>query len=234
MRARFWFFSDYMRPAIRLAALMGLQVIYVFTHDSIGLGGDGPTHQPVEHLAALRAMPGLHVLRPADARETAECWQAALARTNGPSALVLSRQGLAHQPGTGQGGVQRGAYVLAEPPQSLPLQALVFATGSEVELAMQARSQLAENQVGVRVVNVPCWERFWAQPEAYRNTVLAAHVQARVAVEAAVAQGWERFLGINGHMIGMRSFGESAPETALYDHFGITVQAVVQAVKAQL
>ena len=227
-------FSDYMRPAIRLAALTGLQVIYVFTHDSIGLGQDGPTHQPVEHYAALRAIPNLSVFRPGDARETLECWRAALERRDGPSALLLTRQKLPGQPCDSPDSTNRGGYVLAEPPNGLNLQALLLATGSEVQLAMAAREILAEQKIGARVVSLPCWESFDAQPQSYRDQVLPPQVTCRVAVEAGVTLGWERYLGLNGVMIGMRGYGGSAPYEQLYEHFGITADAVVQAVKKSL
>ncbi|MCZ6748018.1 MAG: transketolase, partial [SAR324 cluster bacterium] len=215
-------FSDYMRPSIRLAALSGLQVIYVFTHDSIGLGEDGPTHQPVEHFAALRSIPNLCVFRPGDARETVECWQAALERRDGPSLLLLSRQKLPGQPYGGNDGSAKGGYVLADAPDGLSLQAVLHATGSEVQLAMDAREQLAQDKIGARVVSLPCWELFEAQPEAYRKQVLAPEVSCRVAVEAGVAFGWERYIGIGGVMIGVPAYGRSAPYQHIYEALGIT------------
>ncbi len=230
----FMAFSDYMRPAIRLAALMGLPVIYVFTHDSIGLGEDGPTHQPIEHLASLRAIPNLHVFRPADACETAECWCCALGSKSTPSALVLSRQALPNQNHTGHGGVERGGYVLEDSPPDMPLSAVLYATGSEVALALQARSLLLEQGIGTRVVSVPCHERFFAQTKAYQREVLAPHAKARVAIEAGVMQGWEPFVGEKGCMIGMQSYGGSAPAGELFEQFGFTPGAVVKAVESLL
>ncbi|MBI4082580.1 MAG: transketolase [Candidatus Lambdaproteobacteria bacterium] len=227
-------FSDYMRPAIRLAALMKLQVIYVFTHDSIGLGEDGPTHQAVEHYAALRAIPNLYVIRPGDTRETLEAWQVALARQDGPTALLLTRQKIPTLPGTGAGGLAKGGYVLAEPPAGLPLQALLLGTGSELHLALGAHDALAKDGIGARVISMPCWELFEAQPEAYKQHLLPRAVECRVAIEAGVAQGWERYLGGRHSLVGMKSFGASAPAEELFKHFDITVEAVVRAAKRQL
>ena len=229
----FLIFADYMRPAMRLSALMGQRVIYVLTHDSIGLGEDGPTHQPVETLASLRAIPNMAVLRPADAVETAECWAIALARASGPSVLALTRQGLPalrteHEPENLCG---RGAYVLAEAEGER--RATVLATGSEVGLAMEARHALQADGVPTTVVSMPCWELFDEQDAAYRDAVLAPGT-ARVAVEAAVAQGWEKYLGDGGGFVGMETFGASAPAGQLYQHFGITPEKVVAAVKARL
>lgn len=230
----FLMFSDYMRPSIRLAALTGIQVIYVFTHDSIGLGEDGPTHQPVEHFAALRAIPNLRVYRPGDSRETLESWAEALKQRDGPSALLLTRQKLPTLPGTGEGGVARGGYVLADAPDGLELKALLLGTGSELHLAALARDALAAEGIGARVVSLPCWEVFAAQPESYHNDVLPPAVTCRVAVEAGVSQGWERWLGTTGRMVGMTGYGGSAPAGDLFAHFGITAEAVVKAAKAQL
>ena len=225
----FLVFSDYCRPAIRLSALMGLRVIYVLTHDSIGLGEDGPTHQPVEQLAALRAIPNLHVFRPADAVETAECWELALAARATPSVLALTRQSV---PGlrrdAGENRAARGGYVLAEAEGSRRV--TLLATGSEVGLAMAAREQLKAQGITAAVVSIPCWDLFDAQDEAYRNTVLGS--VPRVAVEAACAMGWERYIGMGGRFVGMHSFGASAPADALFSHFGITVDAVVKAALA--
>jgi len=227
-------FSDYMRGSVRLAALTGTQVIYVWTHDSIGLGEDGPTHQPVEHYAALRAMPNLRVFRPADARETVECWMEALRHTTGPSALLLTRQKVPTLEGTGKGGAAKGGYVLADAPDGLPLRVLLLGTGSELHLAVQAREALAKEGIGARVVSLPSWELFEAQSAAYHEQVLPAAVQARVAVEAGVRLGWDRWIGSTGAMVGMTTFGGSAPAGELYKHFGITAKAVAQAAKAQL
>jgi len=227
----FLIFSDYMRPAVRLSAIMGTQVIYVFTHDSIGLGEDGPTHQPVEHYAALRAIPNLYLFRPGDIRETLESWEAALKRTDGPSALPLTRQNLPTQPGTGEGGVAKGGYILADAPKGKRLRVLLLATGSELHLAMEAREALAKSGIGARVVSLPCWELFEKQPPAYRNQVLPPRIKARVAVEAGVSLGWERYIGMDGLMVGMKGFGGSAPYLKLYESFGITTAAVVRAAK---
>ena len=226
----FLVFSDYMRPSIRLAALMGLQVIYVFTHDSIGLGEDGPTHQPVEHAAALRAIPGLHVWRPADARETLEAWEAALRYRNGPSALLLSRQKVPSLPGTGVGAGQ-GGYIVAPSPGGLPCRALLLATGSELQLAVKAQALLAAGKIGAQVVSLPCFEAFRAQPEFYRNQVLPPEVTCRVAVEAGVGQGWDEFTGRRGAFVGLSDFGASAPYEQIYAARGLTVEAVVEKVK---
>ena len=221
----FLVFADYCRPAIRLAALMGQRVVYVMTHDSIGLGEDGPTHQPVEHLASLRAIPNLLVFRPADALETAECWEAALENAHGPSLLSLSRQNLPavrleHGPDNLSA---RGAYVLAEAqgPRALTL----LATGSEVHLALAARDRLAAEGVPTAVVSMPCWELFERQEAAYRASVLGT--APRLAVEAASPFGWTRYVASEADVIGMRGFGASAPAKALFEHFGITVEAIL-------
>jgi transketolase len=227
-------FSDYMRPAMRLSALMGLQVIYVLTHDSIGLGEDGPTHQPVEHYAANRAIPNLHVYRPCDIRETVECWDAALKRTDGPAAMLLTRQKLPTLPATGKGGAAKGGYVVADAPKGMALKVILMGTGSEVHLAVEAREILASQKIGARVVSMPCWEAFAEQPQAYRDKVLPPRVTARVAVEAGVAQGWGDWLGSKGVMVGMTGFGGSAPYDQLYKHFGITAAAVVRAARSAL
>ncbi len=225
----FLVFSDYCRPSIRLSALMGLRVVYVMTHDSIGLGEDGPTHQPVEHLAALRAIPNLHVFRPADAVETAECWELALAARSNPSVLALTRQSLpALRRDSGENRAACGAYVLAEAEGVRKV--TLLATGSEVSLAMTARDQLKAKGIAAAVVSIPCWELFDVQDETYRNTVLGS--VPRVAVEAASPMGWERYIGMGGRFIGMRGFGASGPADALYKHFGITVDAVVEAALA--
>jgi transketolase len=228
-------FSDYARPAIRLAAFMGAGVVYVMTHDSIGLGEDGPTHQPVEHLAALRAMPGLYVYRPADAVETAECWALALRRRDAPSLLALTRQPLPllradPQQGLDQNLCARGGYVLTE--TSSRRQVTLLSTGSEVSVAVAASTVLAADGIGTAVVSMPCWELFEAQPEEYRSAVLG--VAPRVAVEAAVQFGWERWLGPRGAFIGMTGFGASAPGEALYPYFGITAERVATAARSLL
>jgi transketolase len=228
----FLVFADYMRPAIRLAALMRQPVVYVFTHDSIGLGEDGPTHQPIEHLASLRAMPNLYVFRPADAVETMECWALAVARTDGPSVLALSRQGLPTI--CGEAGVEnrsaRGGYVLAEAEGSR--RATLIATGSEVSLALEARGKLQEAGIPTAVVSLPCWELFAQQDPIHQAQTLGAGL--RVGIEAACGFGWERFLGLAGLFVGMEGFGASAPMEKLYPHFGITAEAVVAAVTARL
>jgi transketolase len=226
----FFVFSDYMRPPVRIAALNKQPVIYVWTHDSVGLGEDGPTHQPVEHLMALRAMPHLWVVRPADANETTAAWRLALERTGGgPIGLVLSRQDLPVVTAPGAPGAERGAYVLAE--ATGPVQAIVIATGSEVQLALAARTELEAAGVGVRVVSMPCWELFAEQDAAYREHVLPAAVTARVAVEAGVTFGWREWVGTRGVVIGLDRFGASAPGEILLEQFGITAAAVVAAVR---
>ena len=235
----FLVFSDYARPAMRLAALMGQPVVYVMTHDSIGLGEDGPTHQPVEHLAALRAMPNMAVLRPADTVETAEAWQIALERTDGPTVLALSRQGVptVRTEHKAKNLTAQGAYVLAEAEGKR--QAILLATGTEVSVAMAARDILQAGGVGTRVVSMPCWELFEQQDDAYRKRVLPGG-PVRVAVEAAVRLGWDRWLiGERGKrekagFVGMHGFGESAPAGDLYAHFGITAEAVADKVRALL
>jgi transketolase len=225
----FLIFTDYCRPAIRLSALMKLRVISVMTHDSIGLGEDGPTHQPVEHLAALRAIPTLLVFRPADPVETAECWELALGERSRPSILALTRQGVPSlRKDAGDNKSARGAYVLAE--ATGKRQVTLLATGSEVGLAMIAREQLAAKNIAAAVVSMPCWKLFEAQDEAYRKQVLGE--APRVAVEAAGGLGWDRYIGPNGRFIGMTGFGASAPAEALYKHFGITPEAVVSAALA--
>jgi len=222
----FLVFTDYCRPAIRLSALMKLRVIYVMTHDSIGLGEDGPTHQPIEQLAALRAIPHLQVFRPADAVETAECWELALAHTDRPSILALTRQPVpALRKDGGENRSARGAYVLAEADGARKV--TLLATGSEVGIAMTARERLAAKGVAAAVVSMPCWALFEQQDEAYRRGVLGS--APRVAVEAAAEFGWNRYIGDRGRFIGMHDFGASAPIEALYPHFGITAEAVVEA-----
>jgi transketolase len=225
-------FSDYARPAIRLSAFMGVGVIYVMTHDSIGLGEDGPTHQPVEHLAALRAIPGLYVYRPADPVETAECWALALHRRNAPSLLALTRQSLPllrHEGGS-ENLTARGAYVLAEAEGAR--QVTLLATGSEVSLAMTAREALAKDGIRAAVVSMPCWELFEASGKDYQQAVLGT--APRVAVEAAIEFGWDRWLGTRGAFIGMKGFGASAPGEALFPHFGITPEKVAEAARSLL
>ncbi len=232
----FLVFSDYMKPSIRLAAIMKLPVIYIGTHDSIGLGEDGPTHQPVEHLAMLRAIPNLVVLRPADATETIEAWRVAMRRTGGPTVLALSRQKL---PVLDRGtlgaadGVGRGAYVLLDPPAASP-QAILIATGSEVHLALDAARALAAERVRVRVVSMPSWELFAAQPDAYREQVLPSSVRVRVGIEAGSGFGWERWTTDDGDMIAMTGFGASAPADRLFKEFNFTAANVAATVRRLL
>ena len=234
--ATFLIFSDYMRPAIRLSALMEIPSIFVFTHDSIGLGEDGPTHQPIEQLTSLRAIPQMRVIRPCDANEVAEAWRVIMGMTDRPVCLVLSRQKLPTFDRSRFGsakGVAKGAYVLADAAGGKP-QAIVIATGSEVQLAMAAQEKLSRDGVRVRVVSMPSWELFEAQPETYRDSVLLPDIDARVSVEAGSTVGWERYVGRDGTMIGMHSFGASAPANDVYRHFGITTEAVEKAVRDQL
>jgi transketolase len=225
--ATFFVFSDYMRPAIRLAALNGQPSIYVLTHDSVGLGEDGPTHQPVEHLMSLRAMPNLVVQRPADANETAAAWRYAMTRKDGPVALVLSRQDLPVVTEPGAPGAERGAYVLADGDD-----AILLATGSEVSLALEARLALAAKGIQARVVSMPSWELFRAQPASYRASVLPPQIAVRVSIEAGVTMGWSEWLA-GGVAIGIDRFGASAPGELLLAEFGLTVSAVVAAVEKQ-
>jgi transketolase len=225
----FLVFTDYCRPAIRLSALMRQRVIYVMTHDSIGLGEDGPTHQPVEHLASLRAIPNLNVMRPADGVETAECWELAVRPGETPWILALTRQGVPNlrTVHTDENLCAKGAYVLAE--TAGPRDVTILATGSEVGVAMEARAVLAKEGVQAAVVSMPCWELFAAQPAAYREAVLG--FAPRIAVEAAVELGWERWLGERGAFVGMHGFGASAPAAQLFEHFGITPAAVAAAAR---
>jgi transketolase len=225
----FLVFSDYMRPAIRLAAMMGLRLIYVFTHDSIGLGEDGPTHQPIEQLAALRTIPNLTDMRPADANETAQAWLTALRRTNGPTALVLTRQALPtldreqFQPAS---GLAKGAYVLADLGDSPPELALM-ASGSEVQLICDAGKQLAAEGVSVRLISFPSWEIFSEQPEGYQRQVFPPELSARLAVEAGSPMGWERWVGDSGKIMGLDRFGASAPYQEIYANLGLSVERIV-------
>ena len=230
----FLIFSDYCRPAIRLSALMKQRVVYVMTHDSIGLGEDGPTHQPVEQMAALRAIPNLKMFRPADAVETVECWQLAIENQDGPSVLALSRQGLPAQriEHTDENLSGRGGYILREA-EGGAASVVLIATGSEVSIAMEARDVLQGEGQPTRVVSLPCWELFDAQDQAYRDGVLGGDA-VRIGIEAAVSLGWERYLGSNGVMIGMHGFGASAPAGELYEHFGITAEAVIGAARKAL
>ncbi len=227
----FLVFADYMRPSIRLAALMRQRVIHVLTHDSIGLGEDGPTHQPVETLAGLRAIPHLFVFRPGDAMETAECWELAVKRADGPSVLALSRQNLTPFRGeAGENRCARGGYIVEE--ASGPRRATLIATGSEVSLAVVARAALEAEGIATAVVSLPCWELFAAQDAGYREQVLGSAL--RVGIEAAIGFGWERWLGPEGLFIGMEGFGASGPAEELFRHFGLTAEAVTAAVKKRI
>ena len=231
--ATFFNFTDYMREPIRLSALMDIPSLWVMTHDSIGLGEDGPTHQPIEQLAALRAVPHLLVFRPADANEVTECWRVALKAQHRPSLLVLSRQALPtfdRSKGGAATGVERGAYVLAEAEGGKP-DVLLLGTGSEVAMAMTAREQLAKSGIHARVVSMPCWELFEEQDAAYRESVLPAAVTARVSVEAAAALGWDRYVGPKGTILAMHSFGASAPIKDVQKHFGFTPENVAEAAR---
>jgi transketolase len=232
--ATFLVFSDYMRHSIRLSAMMSLPVVWVFSHDSIGIGKNGPTHQPVEYLASLRAMPNLDVMRPADAVEAAECWQLAIANRRSPTAIVNSRQALPaiRTRHVDENLCARGAYVLADA-EGGARRATVFASGSEVAIALAARAALQAQGVPTAVISVPCWERFERQDDAYRAMIIGRGT-ARVAVEAAVKLGWERFVGEDGAFVGMSTFGASGPEAELFRHFGITPEAVVAAVLRQV
>jgi len=228
----FLIFSDYMRPAIRLACLMKQHVIYVLTHDSIGLGEDGPTHQPIEHLASLRAMPNLTVLRPADANETAEAWRFAVKNNKGPTVLALTRQSIPTFDRSVLGpadSLHRGAYVLKDV-DGTP-DALILASGSEVKLGLEAAETLANNGIIARVISMPSWELFEAQPQDYKDSVLPENITNRVAIEAGATQGWHKYVGSRGKVIGLDHFGASAPINDLFTHFGITAESVVQAVQ---
>ncbi len=231
-------FSDYMRPAVRLAALMDIDTIYIWTHDSIGLGEDGPTHQPIEHLAALRAIPQLAVVRPADPNETAYAWRSIIARGNGsgPVGFILTRQGVPVLEGTDNDGVARGAYVLGNPPAEEVRDAdvLIIATGSEVQIAVEAQKQLAAEDIVAFVVSMPCVEWFEKQPEEYRNSVLPPEVSARVAVEAGIAMPWHRWVGDTGEIVSIEHYGESADDKTLFREFGFTPENVVAAAKRAL
>jgi transketolase len=231
--ATFLTFSDYMRPVMRLAAQMHIAPLYIFTHDSIGLGEDGPTHQPIEHVSSLRTIPGVTVFRPADANESAGAWRAAMQITDGPSILIFTRQKLRVLDPAGVGdNVAKGAYVLSEA-DGEP-QAILMATGSEVEIALDAQQRLADEGIHARVVSMPSWELFEAQDQSYRDEVLPPHITTRVAIEAGVEHGWHKWIGPNGRFIGLDRYGASAPYKVIYEQLGITSQAAVDAVKAQL
>jgi transketolase len=225
-----------MKGAIRLSALMGIPSLWIFTHDSIGLGEDGPTHEPIEQLIGLRAIPGIIVLRPADANEVAEAWRVVAQLADRPAALILSRQKLPTFDRTKYAsakGVARGAYILSEAPGGTP-QAILIGTGSEVQLCLKAQDILAKDGIKVRVVSIPSWELFDAQDQAYRDSVLPPELIARVSVEASAALGWEHYTGLTGARIGMHSFGASAPAADVYRKFGITSDAVVKAAREQI
>ncbi|MGW5264018.1 transketolase [Microbispora sp. NPDC004025] len=230
----FLVFSDYMRPSVRLAALMKLPVTYVWTHDSIGLGEDGPTHQPIEHLWALRAIPGLDVVRPADANETAAAWKAVLENNDRPAGLALTRQNVPTLDGAGDpDAVAKGGYVLQDASNGQP-EVVIIGTGSEVQLAVEARTILESQGIPTRVVSMPCVEWFQAQDAAYKQTVLPPAVKARVAVEAGITLGWREFVGDAGEVLGLDHFGASAPYKTIYEQFGLTADRVVAAAKASL
>jgi transketolase len=231
--ATFLVFSDYARNAVRMSALIPTRAIHVYTHDSIGLGEDGPTHQPVEHLASLRYIPNNDVWRPCDAVESAVSWKRALERGNGPSCLVFSRQTLVHQPRNSDqvADIARGAYVLSDPPGT-KFDVILMATGSEVEIAMQAMRILADEGIAARVVSMPCTSAFDAQPVEYREGVLPSWCRRRVAVEAGVTDFWRKYVGLDGDVVGLDTFGASAPADVLYRHFGITAEEVVERVKS--
>jgi transketolase len=233
--ATFLTFADYMRPPMRLAAMMGLRAIFVFTHDSIGVGEDGPTHQPVEQIMNLRQVPNMTVIRPADANETMEAWRLALTKTSGPTVLVFSRQNLPvldRSVCSAAAGVRRGGYILWESAPNPDL--ILIATGSEVSLTLDAARKLAENGTKVRVVSLPSWEIFDRQPQEYRDSVLPPAITARVSVEAGIKLGWEHYVGLTGKIIGMDTFGASAPGPVLYEKFGFTVEKIIEAAKKLL
>jgi transketolase len=234
--ATFFVFTDYMRGGLRLSAIMGIPVIYILTHDSLGVGEDGPTHQPIEHLAIARATPGLITLRPADANEVVEAWKVVMQLQHEPALLVLTRQALPtfdRARFAPAAGLTRGAYVLAEKAGARP-DVLLLATGSEVSLCVEAFEQLSKEGIQARVISMPSWELFEKQDQAYRDSVLPPAIKARVSVEMAATFGWERYVGISGRSIGMHSFGASAPIKALLKHFGFTVENVVAAAKEQI
>ncbi len=232
----FLIFSDYMKPPIRLSAIMELPVIYIFTHDSIGVGEDGPTHQPIEQLASLRAVPGLVVIRPGDANEVAEAWKLALSLTHEPTALALSRQALPtldRKKFAPASGLARGAYVLADTPGGEP-QVILMATGSEIGLIVGAAETLEKEGIRVRLVSMPSWDQFEKQDESYRASVLPPHITARVAVEQGATMGWDRYAGMTGAIIGMHTFGASAPAAKVMEKFGFSAEKVTEAARAQV
>jgi transketolase len=229
-------FSDYARPAIRLSSLMELPIVHVFTHDSIGLGEDGPTHQPVEQIASLRAIPGLDVIRPADANEVAEAWRLAIDRHHQPVALILTRQDVPifdRSKYASAAGARRGGYVLADPPEGDP-EVILIATGSEVSLALTAHEELAAAGTRSRVVSLPCWELFDRQEQAYRDEVLPPQIRARVSIEEASTLGWDRWVGPEGQTVGMHTFGSSAPLKDVMNEFGFTPDKVAEAARSAI
>jgi transketolase len=230
--ATFLVFSDYARNAVRLASLMKIQSIFVYTHDSIGLGEDGPTHQPVEHIPTLRMIPNMQLWRPCDAVETAVSWKSAIERRDGPSCLVFSRQNLKHQPRSSEQieAIARGGYVLRDCKGTPDV--IIMATGSEVELAVSACESEALEGVNIRLVSMPSTTEFDRQPQDYRDSVLPPEISARIVIEAAASGGWYKYVGIDGIVIGMDTFGESAPAKELFAYFGFTVDKVVEAVKS--
>lgn len=230
----FFVFSDYLRPAVRLSALMKTPVVYVWTHDSIAVGEDGPTHQPVEHLASFRAMPGLSLIRPADANETQAAWRVALETKTKPTALVLTRQNLPTLAGTKENayeGVKRGAYVISESEKSIP-DALIIATGSEVQLAIKAQEVLRKRDIDVRVISMPSWDRFEQQSQSYKNSILPPQVKKRLAIEMASPLGWERYVGDEGDILGINTFGASGNGEKLIEEYGFTVENVVSKIES--
>jgi transketolase len=222
----FLVFSDYMRPAVRLSALMNLPVVWAWTHDSVGLGEDGPTHQPVEHYAALRAIPNLWVIRPADANETSIAWRIALERRDGPVALLLTRQDVPVLDPERTADAARGGYVLRDPENGGDLDLILIATGSEVSVALAAAELLDADGLSVRVVSLPCWELFESQPADYRESVLPPDVEPRLAVEAGVALGWRRWVGDSGDVFSIEHFGASAPGATVLDKFGYNPESI--------
>jgi transketolase len=233
--ATFLTFADYMRPPMRLAALMGLRAIFIFTHDSIGVGEDGPTHQPIEQIMNLRQVPNMTVIRPADANETLEAWRVALTNTQGPTTLIFSRQNLPvldRSVCAAAAGSRQGGYILWDSPANPEL--ILIATGSEVAMTLSAAQKLALEGISVRVVSLPSWEIFDQQPQEYRNKVLPPQVTARIAVEAGIKLGWEHYVGLQGKIIGMETFGASAPGPVLYEKFGFTADKIIAAVKELL
>lgn len=230
--ATFLTFADYMRPPMRLAAMMGLRAVFVFTHDSIGVGEDGPTHQPVEQIMNLRQVPNMTVIRPADANETLEAWKIAITNIKGPTTLIFSRQNLPvldRSVYASASGTKQGGYVLWESASDPDV--ILIATGSEVSLTLTAARKLAEAGTKTRVVSMPSWELFDRQPRDYRDKVLPPQISARIAVEAGIKLGWEHYVGLNGKIIGMETFGASAPGPVLYEKFGFTVEKIIEAAR---